>query len=104
MRNMKEMIEELRKPSGLMTEAADLIENLQKENEFHRKTVQENAQKAMEVSLEEIEKAKKEAKIEATEEIFKNIELRFGAFYYKIEAPLNEVKEDYIKELNGESK
>lgn len=54
--------------------------------------------------LEEIEKAKKEAKIEAAEEIFKNIELRFGAFYYKIESPLNEVKEDYIKELQDESK
>ena len=81
MENTKEIIAELRKRglsnggslgyhSSLMDEAANLIEKLQKENEFHRKSVQENAQKALEVTLEEIEKAKKKT---ATE-IFNKIE------------------------------
>ncbi len=74
MRNTKEIIEELRKRglsnggslgyhSGLMDEAADLIEKLQKENEFHRETIRKNNQKALDVTLEEIEKAKSESAV-----------------------------------------
>ena len=36
-------------------------ERLQKENEFHRKTITENAQRALEVLVDEIDKAKIEA-------------------------------------------
>lgn len=116
MDNTKEIIAELRRKgfsnggslghhSGLMDEAADLIEKLQKENEFHQKTIQENSQKALRITLEEIEKAEKEAKIEATEEIFKRIELILSSnIYYKIESQLNEVREEYIKEIKHESK
>ena len=52
----------------LCQEAIDLInrqkaeiERLQKENEFHRKTITENAQRALEVLVDEIDKAKIEA-------------------------------------------
>ena len=45
----------------LINRQKEEIERLKKENEFHRKTITENAQKALEVTLEEIEKAKSEA-------------------------------------------
>ena len=37
------------------------IDRLKKENEFHRKTITENAQRALEVLVDEIDKAKSEA-------------------------------------------
>lgn len=37
------------------------IEKLKEENKFHRKTIQENAQRALEVTIEEVDKAKTEA-------------------------------------------
>ena len=52
----------------MLTDALDLInrqkaeiERLKEMNEFHRKTITENAQKALEVTLDEIGKAKAEA-------------------------------------------
>ena len=37
------------------------IERLKEENKFHRKTITENAQRALEVTIEEVENAKAEA-------------------------------------------
>jgi hypothetical protein len=55
------------------------IERLQKENVFHRKTITENAQRALEVLVDEINKAKTEAIKEFAEE-FKKRCIRKG-FY-----------------------
>lgn len=41
--------------------ALALIRELTEENEFHRKTISENAQMALEVAIDEIEKAKADA-------------------------------------------
>ena len=43
---------------NLMQEALDLIKELIEEIEFHKKTIAKNAQKALDVALEEIEKTK----------------------------------------------
>ena len=43
---------------NLMREALDLIKKLIEECEFHRKTIAENAQMGLEVTLEEIDKTK----------------------------------------------
>lgn len=45
------------------------IEKLKRENDFFRKTITENAQRALEVTVEEIEKAKFEAIKEFAEEL-----------------------------------
>ena len=47
------------------------IERLKEENKFHRKTITENAQRALEVTIEEIEKAKSEAIKEFEERVIK---------------------------------
>ena len=49
------------------------IERLKKENAFHRKTITENAQRALEVTVEEIEKAKSEARKEFAERLRKTM-------------------------------
>lgn len=108
MRNTKEIVEELRKHSGLISEAADLIEKLQKENEFHKKTVQENAQKALEVTLEEIEKAKKKTTTEILNKIEKildtSIALGKGSpvVYYnadKVDQQIAELRKEFEREF-----
>ena len=53
----------------LATEHKAEIERLQKENEFHRKTITENAQRALEVLVDEIDKAKSEAYREFAERL-----------------------------------
>ena len=53
----------------------DAIDRLQKENEFHRKTITDNAQRALEVTIEEVEKAKSEAIKEFAEMFFNYLDV-----------------------------
>ena len=58
---IKEFDEKLVIQQGLIDYQKAEIEKLKQENEFFRKTITENAQRALEVTVEEIEKAKSEA-------------------------------------------
>lgn len=51
----------IRNALALINRQKAKIEKLKQENDFFRKTITENAQRALEVTVEEIEKAKSEA-------------------------------------------
>jgi hypothetical protein len=53
----------------MLTRQKAEIERLKEENKFHRKTITENAQRALEVTIEEIENAKSEAYREFAEKV-----------------------------------
>ena len=57
----KELDEKLIIQKGLIDTQKAEIERLKEENKFHRKTITENAQRALEVTIEEVDKAKSEA-------------------------------------------
>lgn len=66
---IKEFDEKLIIQQGLIDYQKAEIEKLKQENEFFRKTITENAQRALEVTVEEIETAKSEAIKEFEEEL-----------------------------------
>ena len=81
------------------------IERLKEENKFHRKTITENAQRALEVTIEEIEKAKSEAIKEFAERL-KTI-FNFGVRVYEGKCTVDGVVhniDNLVKEMVGDEK
>lgn len=75
---------------------AEFLYEKEQECEFHKQTIAENAQRALEVTLEEIQKARKD--------IAERVKL---AFYYHFEELIPSIMEDEIdkilKELESEN-
>ena len=78
------------------------IERLEKANKFHRKTISENVQNELEVTLKEIENAKAEAITEFAERLKANLikpEYPWDCFYVT-----DEQIDKIAKEIKGERK
>ena len=75
------------------------IEKLKQENDFFRKTITENAQRALEVAVEEIEKAKSEA----IKEFAERLKEKFGIADCIVTVNNNDIDE-LIEEMTEENK
>lgn len=76
------------------------IEKLQKENKFFRKTIQENAQRALEVTIEEVENAKTEAIKEFAERLKEKADRGFFQEHSYVDV---EDIDDTLKEMVGDA-